>query len=63
MKNENIPKSFWKYYDLYRRKRISLEKFQSLTGIDIITLSNYIKTIKDETKDDFLIPICYNEHG
>ena len=28
-----IPKSFWKYYDLFRRSLISLEDFSKMSGI------------------------------
>lgn len=33
MKECNAPKAFWKYYDLFRRKRISLNTFVELSGL------------------------------
>lgn len=40
-----LPKTFWKYYDLYRRKEISLKEFAGLTGIPEKTLRAYLKTL------------------
>ena len=27
------PKAFWKYYDLYRRKQITLDEYAVMTGL------------------------------
>lgn len=37
-----IPKCFWKYYDLYRRKKISLSEFSCLSGLSIIEIRHYL---------------------
>lgn len=33
MNNQEIPKVFWKYYDLFRRKIITIEEFSALTKL------------------------------
>lgn len=48
MMSNNIsafPKIFWQFYDLYRRKQISLQEFSVLSGIPESTLNAYLKTI------------------
>lgn len=40
-----LPKSFWKFYDLYRRKQITLLEFSRLTGFSEDTLRAYLKTV------------------
>ena len=39
------PKEFWKYYDLYRRKKLSLEEFSKCSEIEIHYLVEYLKCI------------------
>ena len=39
------PKSFWKFYDLYRRKQISLKQFSHLSGLSIYEIRIFLKTI------------------
>ena len=36
------PKTFWKYYDLFRRKQITLEQFSQLSKITIDELHFYL---------------------
>ncbi len=40
-----IPKSFWKYYDMYRRKKISLQEFSLKANISIDLLLIYLQEI------------------
>lgn len=37
------PKIFWKFYDLFRRKQITLEQFSSETGISTQDLIEFLK--------------------
>lgn len=39
------PKVFWKYYDLYRRKQISLAEFSRLSGLSEKAIQAFIKTL------------------
>ena len=32
-REERIPNIFWKYYDLYRRKQITIEQFSLFSGL------------------------------
>ncbi len=41
----HIPKNFWKYYDLYRRRHISLDEFSGKSGIEKETIIFYLSTI------------------
>lgn len=43
----NIPKIFWKYYDLYRRKIISIDLYQIYTGIEKELLVAYLDYIQE----------------
>jgi len=43
-----IPKSFWKYYDLYRRKKISLHEFSSLSELEEETILVFLDIIKEQ---------------
>jgi len=43
--NMNIPKIFWKYYDLYRRKMITLSEYATLSGIRIEMLTEYLDDV------------------
>ena len=48
MKKECVvtpPKVFWKYYDLYRRKQISLEEFSRLSGLKSCEICTYLDAI------------------
>ena len=39
------PKVFWKYYDLYRRKRISLSEYATATGLSSFTIRHFLENI------------------
>lgn len=41
----SIPKIFWKYYDLYRRRVITIEDYSLLTGLSKNRLSEYLHEI------------------
>lgn len=41
----NIPKIFWAFYDLYRRKQITLDEFSQKTNIAKKTLQKYLQQI------------------
>ena len=41
----DLPKSFWKFYDLNRRQRITLSEFSWLTGLSEDKLRAYLKTV------------------
>ena len=40
-----IPNIFWKYYDLFRRKQITLEAFSVKTGLTQETIVDYLRDI------------------
>ena len=39
------PKVFWKYYDLYRRKRISLSEYAAATGLSAFAIRHFLKNV------------------
>lgn len=39
------PKSFWKFYDLYRRKQISLDQFSQLSGLSVYEICKFLKNL------------------
>ena len=39
------PKVFWKFYDLYRRRMITLDEYRSSSGIPASLLSMYLSSI------------------
>ena len=41
----DIPKIFWRYYDLFRRKQITLEVFSAKTGLTHETIMGYLRDI------------------
>ncbi len=48
MENQELiepPKAFWKFYDLYRRKQISLKQFSQQSGLSIYEIQRFLKTI------------------
>ena len=46
-----IPKIFWKYYDLFRRKVITLKEFSSLSNLSEEELSDYLEVLSTEADD------------
>ena len=43
--NTSPPKTFWKFYDLYRRKEITFDEYVNLSGIPAPLLSIYLGII------------------
>ena len=43
------PKVFWKYYDLYRRKRISLSEYVAATGLSAFTIRHFLKIVAEKS--------------
>jgi hypothetical protein len=39
------PKIFWKYYDLFRRKQITLEQFSSLSHLSKKEITTFLKNL------------------
>ena len=52
LKADDIPKIFWKYFDLYRRKKITIQKYSEMTGLHIAILEAFLReTLGKELKD------------
>lgn len=43
------PKVFWKYYDLYRRKRISLSEYAAATGLSAFAIRRFLKNVVEKS--------------
>lgn len=43
------PKMFWKYYDLYRRKRISLSEYAAATGLSAFAIRYFLKNVVEKS--------------
>lgn len=43
------PKVFWKYYDLYRRKRISLSEYTAATGLSAFAIRHFLKNVVEKS--------------
>ena len=43
------PKVFWKYYDLYRRKRISLSEYAAATGLSAFAIRHFLKNVAEKS--------------
>lgn len=41
----NIPKIFWAYYDLFRRKQLTFDQFSERTGLSIEEITRILKEI------------------
>ena len=41
----DIPKSFWKYYDLFRRNLISIEEYSRLSELSVEEILAYLKRL------------------
>lgn len=39
----DIPKVFWKYFDLYRRKKITLNQYSENTGLSIPVIEEFLR--------------------
>ena len=47
---KDIPKIFWKYYDLYRRHKITLSQYSESSGLQTWEIKNYLKAIEEEQR-------------
>lgn len=47
-KCEEPPKIFWKFYDSYRRKKITLSEYVIATGIPISVIQYYLKNVVEK---------------
>ena len=46
------PKVFWKYYDLYRRRQITLDEYVVKTGLELPAICYYLDAVaKKKTKN------------
>ena len=43
------PKVFWKYYDLYRRKRILLSEYAAATGLSAFAIRHFLKNVVEKS--------------
>ena len=43
------PKVLWKYYDLYRRKRISLSEYAAATGLSAFAIRHFLKNVVEKS--------------
>lgn len=43
------PKVFWKYYDLYRRKWISLSEYAAATGLSAFAIRHFLKNVVEKS--------------
>ena len=43
--NQDIPKIFWKYYDLYRRKIITIKQFSELSNLSIKQIKTFLQIL------------------
>ena len=43
------PKVFWKYYDLFRRKRISLSEYAAATGLSAFAIRHFLKNVVEKS--------------
>ena len=50
------PKVFWKYYDLYRRKRISLSEYAAATGLSAFAIRHFLKNVVEKSPNDIEKP-------
>ena len=46
----DAPRAFWKYYDLFRRKKITFGEFMRLSGIQSEQMQKYLKELRLEEK-------------
>ena len=41
----DIPKIFWEYYDLFRRKKMTINEFSNKTGLSVAELRRFLSVI------------------
>lgn len=45
-----MPKIFWKFYDLYRRKQLTIEEYASKTGLTKEEIECFLQEILENSK-------------
>lgn len=45
-----IPKIFWKYYDLYRREQLTIEEYSAKSGLSANEIEYFLQEISESTK-------------
>ena len=48
---DDIPKIFWKYYDLFRRKKITLSQYSNNTGLPVSDIEKFLREIVGKSPD------------
>lgn len=48
-KSDDIPKIFWKYFDLYHRNKITLAQYSENTGLPIPTIEGFLREITQKS--------------
>ena len=48
MAGEEPPKDFWKYYDSYRRKKITLSEYSLASGMPVSLIQYYLKNVVEK---------------
>ncbi len=46
--SDRIPDAFWKYYDLYRRKKMSIQEFSARSGLTNAEIRKCLKALNSE---------------
>ena len=46
--HEEPPKVFWKYYDSYRRKKITLSEYSLASGMPVSLIQYYLKNVVEK---------------
>ena len=47
-----IPKIFWAYYDLFRRKQITIAEFSKKTGLSKQELHSFLQEISENSSEE-----------
>lgn len=45
-----IPKIFWKYFDLYRRKLMTIEEYSVKSGLSVCEIQLFLQEISEGGK-------------
>ena len=45
---KDIPKIFWKYYDLFRREKITLTQYSENTGLTVLEIEKFLGEIVEK---------------
>ncbi len=59
-----VPNVFWKYYDLFRRKKITLLEFSQLSELQTTQITYFLENLGlEEKKDEKWKRKCYNKRN